>query len=190
MTEQSDDDTLTLETTPSGSIRLSDGPGTSVSTVISASPGEVWPVITDVGTPVEFSDELQGAEWSEGHVAGPDATFVGHNRNPAVGDWSTTSYVTQFEPHLAFAWSVESVDDPVARWRYDLTEVDGGTRLEFSVILGPGSSGLTAAIESKPDREEQIIRHRVGDLRANMQRTVDGVKSIVENTDGSGDDAD
>ena len=186
MSERSADDVISFERTPDGPACLADGPGTSVSAVIDASPGEVWPVITDIGTPIEFSDELQGAEWSEGAQPGPDATFVGHNRNPAMGDWTTTNFVTEFEPHLAFAWSVSSVDDPAARWRYDLTEVEGGTRLDFAVVLGPGPSGLTTAIESMPDKEERIIRRRIGDLRDNMQRTVDGIKRIVEATGSSG----
>ncbi|WP_204263565.1 hypothetical protein [Geodermatophilus normandii] len=46
---------------------------------------------------------------------------------------------------------------------------------------GPGGpSGLTPAIEARPDEEERIAARRLAEHRANMQRTVEGVKQPAE----------
>ena len=48
------------------------------------------------------------------------------------------------------------------------------------VALGPGPSGTTMAIDSMPDKESRIISRRIEGQFANMQRTVEGVKRIVD----------
>ena len=36
------------------------------------------------------------------------------------------------------------------------------------------------AIDAKPGKEERILRRRLDEVRANMQRTVDGIKALAE----------
>ena len=36
------------------------------------------------------------------------------------------------------------------------------------------------AITNNPDKETRVIRRRVGEVQANMQRTVDGIKQLAE----------
>ena len=69
---------------------------------------------------------------------------------------------------------------PGARWRFDLEPTAGRTRLRFSYTIGPGRSGTTMAIEANPGKEARVLRRRLGEVRANMQRTVDGIKAIAE----------
>jgi len=54
------------------------------------------------------------------------------------------------------------------------------TRLWFHSTMGPGPSGLTPAIEAKPDREDDIVVNRLKDWAANMARTVEGIKGLAE----------
>lgn len=175
----------TFESGPSDPVRFADGPGTYVETRIEAPVAQVWKVVTDIEVPVQFSEELLGAEWNDGSGAGPDASFTGHNTHPVVGTWSTQNYVTEFELERVFAWSVVSVDDPGARWRWDLSPDGDATLVRFSMIIGPGPSGTTMAIDSMPDKEARIIHRRIDDINANMRRTIEGVKAIAEGRDGA-----
>ena len=90
-------------------------------------------------------------------------------------------FVTHYEPRREFGWCVVDPDNPGARWRFELSPIAGATRLRFLVGLGPGQSGLTPVIEAMPEREPRIIYRRLEEHRANMQRTVDGIKELVEN---------
>ena len=43
--------------------RYADGPTTEADIVIHAPIGQVWRFVSDITTPVQFSEELQGVEW-------------------------------------------------------------------------------------------------------------------------------
>lgn len=61
-----------------------------------------------------------------------------------------------------------------------LEPIPGGTRLRHLVTLGPGRSGLTWAIRNDPGAEATIIAGRQEALRASMQATVAGIKTLAE----------
>ena len=46
--------------------------------------------------------------------------------------------------------------------------------------MGPAPSGLNAAIDAMPDKEERIIARRLDEHRANMERTLAGIKEMAE----------
>ncbi len=54
------------------------------------------------------------------------------------------------------------------------------TRLRFSYVMGPGRSGTKRAVETHPDKEERVLRRRLGEVQANMERTVQGIKALAE----------
>lgn len=56
------------------------------------------------------------------------SVYTGHNRN-GIYRWSTTCTVTDAEPGKTFAFDVRFVGLPIARWRYDIAEADGGCRV-------------------------------------------------------------
>jgi hypothetical protein len=145
----------------------------------------VWEFVSDINVPARFSEEFQGARWDEG-FDGPaqGARFIGSNKHPAVGEWEVPCHVTRYEPQKEFGWSVVSAENPGGRWRFELSAIAGATRLRFHVGLGPGPSGITPAIEAMPDKEPKIIFRRLEEHRANMQRTLDGIKHLAE-TDGA-----
>ena len=41
-------------------------------------------------------------------------------------------------------------------------------------------SGTTAAIKANPDKEARVLRRRLDEVQANMQRTVEGIKELAE----------
>jgi nitroreductase/uncharacterized protein YndB with AHSA1/START domain len=171
---------------PSSPMGLSDGPGTVAEVDIDATPAAVWRAVTDIDLPARFSEEFQGASWETDEDPHLGATFVGRNQHPAIGSWEVRCFVIAFEPERAFGWrTAEAADDAGASWRFDLEPNGGNTRLKFSVMIGPGPSGISVAIDAMPDKESRILRNRVAEHHANMQLTVEGIKTLVENADNS-----
>jgi len=108
------------------------------------------------------------------------ATFVGRNTHPAIGEWEVRCFVTACEPEKVFGWCTSDPANPGARWRFELEPIAGATRLRFLVSLGPGPSGITAAITAMPDKEGRILWRRISEHHANMRRVVEGIKAAAE----------
>ena len=51
--------------------------------------------------------------------------------------------------------------------------------MTFAARIGPGSSGLTPAIEAMPDKEERIIERRLEEFRRNMETTLEGIATLA-----------
>ncbi|MET7290278.1 SRPBCC family protein [Streptomyces sp. NPDC005573] len=173
-------------------MRFTDGPGVHCDVRIEAAAPRVWALVTDIGLAARLSPELQRVSWLDGaDRPAPGARFEGHNRHEALGEWRTVSHVVELDEPRVFAWAVTDADgrygeptlDPakaMATWRYEL-EADGdATLLRQSVLIGPGRSGVTLALERRPDREEEIIAFRQRELRAGMEATLLGMKKLAE----------
>lgn len=191
-------------------MRYADGPGTVCEIFVQAPVERVWELVTDIDLPTRLSPELQRVAWLDGADGpAPGARFEGHNRREGLPDWRTVSEVTELtepaevaeptEPAVsvdptrprAFAWAVmdadgrygEPVSEPagaLARWRFDLTPEDGGTRLRQSVVIGPGRSAMSRIIDARPEIEEKVVDFRLGELRTAMTATLEGIKSLAE----------
>ena len=70
-----------------------------------------------------------------------------------------------------------------------LEPVPSGTRLRYHYVMGPGASGTSVAIEANPDKHARIVRRRLVEMKANMQRTVAGIKELAESPTAAPDDA-
>ena len=171
----------TWEHGPSDPPCLADGPGMVVEVDIGAPVGAVWERVVDIDLPARFSEEFTGARWADG-IDGPGvgAKFIGSNTHPAIGEWEVPCFVDRCVEHEEFGWVTSDLDNPGARWRFELSSIAGATRLRFAVALGPGPSGISVAIEAMPDREPRILFRRMEEHRANMQRVIDGIKEMVE----------
>lgn len=162
-------------------VRYSDNPTVEAATWIDADPDRVWSLVSDIQLMPTLSSELQRVEWLD-DVSAPclGAKFVGHNKHDAFGQWSTTSYVVACEPNHEFAWAVGDADHPAATWRFRMEPRDGGTELTYWMQMGPAPSGLSAAIESMPDKEQKIVFVRMREFEAAMQKTVGEIKRLAE----------
>jgi uncharacterized protein YndB with AHSA1/START domain len=164
---------------PSDPMKLSDEPGTWAEIDIAAPPELVWALVTDINLPARFSDEFRGASWKgDGPELG--ASFVGASHHPAIGDWEVESFVEVYEENRSFGWATVDLSNPSSRWRFDLAPHDGGTRLRFTMSMGPAPSGISIAIEAMPEKEPRILARRVREHHTNMVRTIEGIKAIVE----------
>jgi uncharacterized protein YndB with AHSA1/START domain len=163
-------------------LRYSDGPSTEASIDIAAPPERVWALISDLQLPARFSNEFQGAELFGGAtVPAVGARFVGRNHHPAIGSWETTSTITSFDAPKVFGYDVDGEDGrPSASWRFTLEPTADGTRLTQWMQMGPGRSGINAAIDAMPDKESKILQRRLGEHQANMKATLAGIKALAE----------
>ena len=162
--------------------KYADRPSVTVSVEVAASPEDLWPLISDINMPARFSPEFRGAAWiapADGPEVG--AMFEGTNQHPAIGEWKVPCSVAVCKPGRAFGWDPGGPDTPSTKWRLS-TEPNGETTtLTFTAQMGFSPSGLTHAIEAMPDREERIVENRLGEWRANMTATIEGIKALAEN---------
>ncbi len=171
----------TWESGPSDPPRLSDGPGAVVEVDIKAPAAAVWPFVTDISFGARFSEEFRGARWAD-DVSGPalGARFIGSNKHPSIGEWDVDCFVHRYEERREFGWVTSDPENPGAQWRFELAPIAGATRLRFSLILGPGPSGISGAIARMPDKEPAILRRRVSEHCENMRRVLEGIKAAAE----------
>lgn len=161
---------------------LADKPTAEKHIWVDAAPAEVWRLVADVEFMTTLSDELHAVEWIA-PAAGPElgAAFCGHNRSGAV-EWSTVSYVMEYQPERIFAWAVQDRLVPNSMWRFELRPERGGTLLTQSVQLGLGPSGISAAIEAHPERERSIVAARLRQFKHGMAHNLDAIKTLAEAT--------
>ncbi len=171
----------TWEQGPSDPPTLADGPGVVVEVDIKAPATIAWPFVNDINVGAESSEEFVGARWADG-FDGPSlgAEFIGSNTHAAIGEWDVSCFIDQYEENRRFGWVTADIGNPGAQWRFELESIAGATRLRYRLILGPGPSGMTTAIESMPDKEPRIIERRLAEHRVNMQRVVDAIKDAAE----------
>lgn len=160
--------------------RLSDTPSTDANVWIDAEPSAVWRLVSDIALMSTLSDELQAVEWvAPATGPAPGAAFRGFNR-AGTTTWSTVSYIVTYEPNHCFAWAVNSLTCPGAVWRFTMLPDNGGTRLTQWVQIGPGVSGVSAAIEAHPDRERAIVAARLHQFTQGLARNLAAIKTIAE----------
>lgn len=157
-----------------------DQPEVSVAVLIEASPEKVWQFVSDITTPTHFSDEFKAAQWING-ATGPSvgAHFEGTNGRGET-QWTTTCIVTQYEEQKVFEYCVESVEVPVATWRYSVQPQGEQVELTYWAKMGLAPNGMTAHYKGDPEREARIIANRMEMWRTNMQATIDGIKALAE----------
>jgi len=163
-----------------GTARVADGQGVVVEIDTAARPKAVWPIITDINLAAQFSDEFLGAEWTSTGTPVVGSTFRGRNSIPDVFDWEVDCIVTEWKEREAFEWRVTDTDNPGAIWRFDLAEQGAGSRLRFSMVIGQQNNGTVAAALKDTTKEERVLNRRRQTLKANMTRTVEGVKALVD----------
>ncbi len=155
-------------------MRLSDRPTVQVEIEIDAPRQTVWELVTDPVAMGDCSPEYLGGEWlppAQGPAVG--ACFTGRNRRDGV-TWETTASVVECEPERIFAFRIGETEVPSSTWRFQFHPTKaGGTRLVQSCAIGTAESPLTAAIASRPDREEVIVAARTAELRRNMSSTLE-----------------
>jgi hypothetical protein len=162
-------------------LRYHDQPSVETTLAIDAPAAVVWPLVTDIELPARFSSEFQGARYLD-DVTGPaiGARFAGRNHHDAIGSWETISTITELEPERSFGYVVGSPAEPSSAWRFTLRPTESGVTLSMWMQMGPARSGINVAIDAMPEKEGKILRRRLAEHRANMDATLQGIKSLAE----------
>ncbi len=153
----------------------------SVRGTIAAPPARVWELISDIFVMPRFSTELQSVEWADGFdrpVIG--AQFLGVNKHPAVGEWTSRSQIVALDPPRRFGWVVGDPETPSAVWTFNMSPVPSGTELCFTARIGPGPSGVSMLIEREPHLAAEIIAARLEQFRGGMANTLRGISELAE----------
>ncbi|MFW2384103.1 MAG: SRPBCC family protein [Acidimicrobiales bacterium] len=154
------------------------GPTTEVTLTMRASPRAIWEACIDPTVPVVNSPELIAAEWDpDGPPPGLGARLLGRNRRGET-EWSTTSHVVEWESCRSWSYEVGVGQNAASRWWYTLDDHgDGTVTVSQKVRLGPGTSGLTEAIDRKPELEETIIERRLEFMAAAMRGNLEEIEA-------------
>ena len=155
----------------------------SQSVVIAAPPEVVFAAVGDPTQTGRWSPENLGAT-ADGPLS-VGSTFVGRNRRGRMR-WVTRCRVTAFEPGQRFAFDVEAIglrrprlSSSIASWAYDLTPVDGGTRVVETWADGRVSWGdRRAAVFDKFATRSTFAEFNT----RNIRRTLDRLKQTLEST--------
>ncbi len=162
-------------------MKYAEGPTTEQSIDIAATADEIWTLVSDPAFPARQSSELQEASWDpDGPRPGLGARILGRNRHEAIGEWSTSSTVVEWEENVGFSWAVVDPETPSAQWWFAIEPAGDRCRLTQRVRLGPGPSGLTPAIQRMPDREDEIVDRRLRFHDDNMRANLEAVKAELE----------
>ena len=143
-----------------------------------APPPAVWALLTDVERMAGLGPEHFRAEWLTPAPA-VGARFRGWNR---AGDleWAVICVVTAFEPPRFIEWNVGEGPLPSSTWSYELVPRAGDSSTVTQRFRhGPGTSGVSAAVERYPERADAIVRRRSDTLRANMVVTLEAAARLI-----------
>jgi hypothetical protein len=149
--------------------------GAAVTVEMTATPEQVWAVVSDVTRIGELSPETFEAEWLGG-ATGPaiGATFRGHvNRNGSGLKYWTTCRVVACDPGRSFAFDVQGPGGMVLNtWSYAIAPSSSGASVTESFRLAD-SAGTRLYWKLTGKRRAQT------NVRG-MTQTLNRVKAIVE----------
>jgi Polyketide cyclase / dehydrase and lipid transport len=161
-------------------MRYRDQPTVEVTQRVTCDVATAWKLVTDIGLPARCSPELQTVEWladADGVEVG--ARFRGTNRHAAMGAWQTECEVVEVEDGRRWVWNAIGPDGPTATWAFEVEPTSDGALIRQWARMGPGPSGLTFAIEAKPELEARIVAKRLAEWQQNMQINLDCIRDQV-----------
>jgi hypothetical protein len=147
----------------------------SVTVHMSASPDDVWGLVSDITNTGRFSPETFEAEWLDGATGpGVGVRFRGHVRRNGRGPvYWTKCRITASEPGQVFAFDVLGPGDrTVNSWRYDFAAAEGGTDVTESFQLAENPlTKLYWAIAGKARGRTNVN---------GMRETLERIKAVAE----------
>jgi hypothetical protein len=143
---------------------------------VEAPPEKVYERVSDVTRMGEWSPETTSADWVGG-ATGPavGAKFKGRNRN-GLARWSTTPRVVAAEPGREFAFTTSWLGKDMTQWTYRMEPDGPGTRVTESFEMLIDVPWYFTASE----RWLMGVKDRKADLEANMAKTLERLKGVVE----------
>ncbi|MFF5176127.1 SRPBCC family protein [Micromonospora sp. NPDC000089] len=138
-----------------------------VSRTVPAPPDRVYALLSDITRMGEWSPETYAASWRE-----PGRRFTGSNRIGRFYRWRTTATVTEATPGRAFAFTTGWPSS--SSWRYELTPVEGGTRITESMTRARPQLAAVRLVQRAVG-----VRDRAAHLRAGMAATLERLDAAL-----------
>ncbi|MFC5663021.1 SRPBCC family protein [Kitasatospora misakiensis] len=171
---------------------------------ISATPDEIYSVISDLPRCGEWSPECQGGSWVSGEPAAVGSVFRGENlRSPDVvawapvvrGVWYTHAEVVAAEPGRTFRWAMRDTggraQDSV--WAFDIapgtstgtssgTDTDAGDSvLVHHFRMGSATEGIRGiTAEMDEDAKRRFFAEWGEKVAADLGVTLERIKQVIE----------
>lgn len=158
-------------------MRYSDLPTIEVTQRVACDVPTAWARVTDIGLPARCSPELQSVQWlGDADEVRVGARFRGCNKHAALGEWQTECEVIEVEPEHRWVWDVHGPAGVTARWAFEVEPTSDGALIRQWARMGPGTSGLTAAIDAMPEKEARIVAGRLAEWQRYMQINLDCIR--------------
>ena len=143
-----------------------------ISTIINASPQDVYGLVSDLERMGEWSTENVGGEWTHGSPGEVGARFLGTNRIKTF-EWSVPVEVTVADPGECFEFVAAPDDGPFVRWTFRLAATSVGTELTeiWDVMALPPSL-------AKFDADGLAARKAA--VQGTIEATLEGIKASAE----------
>lgn len=148
---------------------LKKGDRISASTVVSASPDEVYAIVSDITRIPEWSPECIDCTWLD------DKHFRGRNRR-RFGRWQTVARVDANTPGSEFSFTVQFRKADFTRWSYRMQSHPDGCLLTEEFTMCAELPFAVVAYE----RLALGVKDRATDLQGNLDQCVRTIKAIVE----------
>lgn len=148
-----------------------------VSIEITATPEQVYDLVSDIPRMGEWSPECYQCTWTKG-ASGPaiGARFKAKNKGGRGPSWFNTPVVTEAEPGRTFAFNRSGPGIGSYTWRYYIETTPTGTKLTESFAaerpLGTAMNWITLKWTGSADRD--------ADLRSGMLTTLSRIKAAAE----------
>ncbi|GAA1008415.1 hypothetical protein STXM2123_5052 [Streptomyces sp. F-3] len=159
---------------------------------ISASPDEIYAVVSDLPRSAEWSPECKGGEWVEGEPSAVGSIFRGENLRgedvvgwaPLIrGTWYTEARIVAAEPGRTFRWMMltHAREDQESIWGFDIEPDGDGSILTHHFRMGKATAGIRKIVKdlSEPEREK-FITEWTEKLERDLDETLDRIKDVIE----------
>ena len=143
-----------------------------VSTVVAASPEDVYALVADVTRMPEFSPEVVSCRWLDG-ATGPavGARFEAVNTTAAGRTWRNRPVVTVADPGREFAFTRTEPFAGTIAWRYRFEPVEDGTRVVESYdVRAAGEPGSAGSSSSRSSGAATAARRCAPGMRTTLER--------------------
>jgi hypothetical protein len=162
-------------------VRYRDQPTVEVTQRVKCDVGTAWRLVTDIELPARCSAELQSVQWlGDADRVAVGVRFRGCNQHDALGTWETECEVAEYEPGARWVWNVLNGEEVSATWGFEVEPTSDGVLVRQWARMGPGRSGLSFAIEARPELEARIVARRLSEWQQNMQTNLDSIAAQFE----------
>lgn len=159
---------------------------------VSATPDQIYDVVSDLPRSGEWSPECQGGEWISGPPAAVGSVFRGENLRseevvawaPLVrGVWHTECRITEADPGRTFRWMMLSHAgaDQQSIWGFDIEGSGEGAVLTHHFRMGKATAGIHKIVAGlDEDERARFVEEWTAKLAQDLTDTLNRIKSVIE----------